>query len=82
MVNEYARTHRWERLPRAPDAQAERYQTIELPPMRPYTVEHRRHCVTCPHCTYVTMASYAEIPTTPFGPRLAIPTEPLSCCPL
>jgi transposase len=60
----------WALLPRIFDAKAERYQTIELPPMRPYTVEHRRHCVTCPHCAYMTMASYADIPTTQFGPRL------------
>ena len=61
----------WKPLPRIPDANAERYQTTELPPVRPYTAEHRRHCVTCPLCKYATMASYVDIPTTPFGPRLA-----------
>ena len=61
----------WKPLPQTPDAKAERYQTVELPPVRPYTVEHRRHCVTCPFCAYTTTASYADIPTTPFGPRLA-----------
>ncbi len=61
----------WMPLPTTPDPMAERYQTIELPPMRPYTVEHRRHCVECPTCRYRTAASYANIPTSPFGPRLA-----------
>ena len=61
----------WSALPRVEDPQAERYQTTELPPIRPYTVEHRRHCVECPACRYENLAPYDLIPTSPFGPRLA-----------
>lgn len=60
----------WALLPRILDPKAERYQTTELPPIRPRTVEHRRHRIECPSCRYRTSASYADIPTSPFGPRL------------
>ena len=62
----------WKPLPEIHDPHATRYQFTEVPPIRPHTTEHRRHAVTCPHCSYVTRAAYDEtrIPTSPFGPRL------------
>jgi transposase len=62
----------WKPLPEIPDPHATRYQYTEVPPIRPHTTEHRRHAVTCPHCSYVTRAAYDEtkIPSAPFGPRL------------
>jgi transposase len=62
----------WKPLPESHDPHATRYQFTEVPPIRPHTTEHRRHAVTCPHCSYVTRAAYDEtkIPTSPFGPRL------------
>lgn len=62
----------WKPLPEVPDASATRYQQIEVPPLEPHTTEWRRHQVTCPCCGYKTRAAYngAEIPASPFGPRL------------
>jgi len=62
----------WKPLPEIHDPHATRYQFTEVPPIVPHTTEHRRHAVTCPHCSYVTRAAYDEtkIPTSPFGPRL------------
>lgn len=55
-------------LPKTPDVSPLRYQTTELPPVKPHTLEHRVHCVTCPHCKHKTSATF-EIPPG-FGPRL------------
>lgn len=62
----------WRPLPKVPDPQAKRYQQTEVPPIRPYTTEWRRHEVTCPCCRYKTRAAYDStvIPASPFGPRL------------
>jgi transposase len=62
----------WKPLPEVPDASATRYQQIEVPPLEPRTTEWRRHQVTCPCCGYKTRAAYddAQIPASPFGPRL------------
>lgn len=62
----------WKTLPEAPDASAARYQQTEVPPIQPRTTEWRRHQVTCPCCGYKTRAAYdgAQIPSSPFGPRL------------
>jgi transposase len=62
----------WAALPEQPDATAKRYQWIEVPPLRPYLKETRRHAVSCPCCGYKTRAAYSaqEIPASPFGPRL------------
>ncbi|HEY3665415.1 MAG TPA: IS66 family transposase [Polyangiaceae bacterium] len=62
----------WKPLPEEPDASATRYQQIEVPPLEPRTTEWRRHQVTCPCCGYKTRAAYdgAQIPASPFGPRL------------
>lgn len=55
-------------LPKTPDASPLRYQTTELPPVKPHTLEHQVHCVTCLHCRHKTTAVF-EIPPG-FGPRL------------
>jgi transposase len=62
----------WAALPEQPDPAAKRYQWIEVPPLRPYVKETRRHAVTCPCCGHKTRAAYSEqeIPSSPFGPRL------------
>ena len=58
----------WAPLPETPDPSPQRYQTTELPPVKPHTTEHRGHAVTCPGCKHRTCASF-EIPPA-FGPRL------------
>ncbi|HEX4416256.1 MAG TPA: IS66 family transposase [Kofleriaceae bacterium] len=62
----------WVALPEQPDPDAKRSQWIEVPPLRPYIKETRRHEVTCPCCGHKTRAAYddQEIPASPFGPRL------------
>jgi transposase len=62
----------WKPLPAVPDASAMRYQQTEVPPIEPRTTEWRRHRVTCPCCGFKTRAAYdgAQIPPSPFGPRL------------
>jgi transposase len=58
-------------LPQRPGASVQRFQTVELPPLKAWVVEWLRHCVPCPHCHHKTWASIASIPTSPFGPRLS-----------
>ncbi|TMQ17299.1 MAG: IS66 family transposase [Deltaproteobacteria bacterium] len=62
----------WAALPEQPDPDAKRYQWIEIPPLRPYIKETRRHEVACPCCGHKTRAAYdeQEISVSPFGPRL------------
>lgn len=62
----------WKPLPAVPDVSPTRYQQTEVPPIEPHTTEWRRHQVTCPCCGYKTRAAYdgAQIPASPFGPRL------------
>jgi transposase len=61
----------WKPLPHVPDPAPKRHQQTEVPPIEPFTTEWRRHEVTCPCCQYRTRAPYmAEIPASPFGPRL------------
>jgi transposase len=59
-------------LPEVQDPDAERYQQVEVPPIKPHTKEWRCHEVTCPTCRHKTRAPYdsAKIPASPFGPRL------------
>jgi transposase len=54
-----------------PTAQMQRYQTTELPPIKPHTTEHRLHAVVCPCCRHRTWGPYDAIPVSPFGPRLS-----------
>jgi transposase len=48
-----------------------RYQTVELPPVKPYTTEYQVHTLTCPCCGRVNRG---ELPTeaavSAFGPNL------------
>ena len=62
----------WTALPEQADPDAKRSQWIEVPPLRPYIKETRRHEVTCPCCGHKTRAAYddQDIPASPFGPRL------------
>ena len=60
----------WAALVKLPDPRATRFQVTEVPPIVPHTTEYRCHGVTCA-CGYTTRASYgAEVPSSPFGPRL------------
>ena len=59
----------WEALPKVSNSPPDRYQSTELPPVRPKTTEYRRHAVTCT-CGYTTLAKLDQVPLSPFGPRL------------
>lgn len=61
----------WAALPKTPDASARRYQTTELPPIKPRTTEYVQHRVACPCCKHRTWGPYDQIPVSPFGPRLS-----------
>ena len=58
-------------LPRKRDADARRYQLVDLRDGALHIAEHRRHCVTC-GCGHTTLAPYdrESIPSSPFGPGL------------
>ena len=60
----------WASLPQTPGS-VQRFQTVELPPLKAHVIEWLRHCVTCPKCNHKTWASTALIPSSPFGPRLS-----------
>ncbi len=61
-----------DQLPWTPDADARRYQQLELRDHRPHVTEFRRHEVQCGRCGFRTRASYdrAKIPSSAFGPCL------------
>lgn len=60
----------WVALPQTRDPDATRYQTTEVPPIRPETTEFRRHAVKC-KCGHTTHAKVdGVVPASPFGPRL------------
>lgn len=58
-------------LPEEADASATRYQTVEMPPIKPVTTEYRVHAVSCPGCGFRTCAAHDQVPLSPFGPRLS-----------
>lgn len=58
-------------LPQKPTTAVELFQTVELPLVKPFVTEWQRYGVKCPCCRHETWASAAEIPVTPFGPRLS-----------
>jgi transposase len=61
----------WNNLPRTPDADPQRYQVTELPPVTPETIEHRAHAVTC-SCGHTTQAAVpSHVTASSFGPRLS-----------
>ena len=48
-----------------------RYQTVELPPVKPYTTEYQVHTVTCPCCGTVNRGELPrEAAASMFGPNL------------
>src|SRR5208282_3651878 len=47
------------------------YDEIEIPPVKPYVIRHRRFACRCAHCGVAAKApAPAVATTTPFGPRL------------
>jgi transposase len=58
----------------SPDADMEligEYDEIEIPPVKPYVVRHRRFACRCAHCgAGVKAAAPAVATATPFGPRI------------
>src|ERR1700710_2346833 len=47
------------------------YDEIEIPPVRPYVIRHRRFACRCAHCGSQAKASAPAVATTtPFGPRI------------
>jgi transposase len=60
--------------PVSPDADMEligEYDEIEIPPVKPYVVRHRRFACQCQHCgSEVKAPAPAVAMTTPFGPRI------------
>lgn len=59
-------------LPEVLDADARRYQQVELRDHRRHVTEYRRHEVECPRCGASTQAAYdpSRIPAFAFGPCL------------
>lgn len=59
-------------LPQAFDADARRYQQLDLRDHRPHVTEVRRHEVECGHCGSRTLAPYdrVQVPSSAFGPCL------------
>jgi transposase len=58
----------------SPDAEMEligEYDEIEIPPVKPYVVRHRRFACRCAHCGAGIKAPAPAVATaTPFGPRI------------
>ena len=47
------------------------YDEIEIPPVKPYIVRHRRYAFRCSHCGLQVKAPAPPVATTtPFGPRI------------
>lgn len=61
----------WASLPRVPDPGAQRYQTAELPVIKPHITEHQVHAVVCPCCRHRTWGPHDKVPVSRFGPRLS-----------
>ena len=58
----------------AADAEREligEYDEIEIPPLKPYVIRHRRFACRCAHCDVAAKAAAPGVATsTPFGPRI------------
>jgi len=58
----------------SPDAEMEliaEYDEIEIPPVKPHVVRHRRFACRCAHCGAIAKAAPPAVATTtPFGPRI------------
>ncbi len=49
------------------------YDEIEIPPVKPYVIRHRRFACRCAHCGSQAKAPAPAIATkTPFGPRIHV----------
>lgn len=60
----------WADLPETPDPNPSRFQSIEIPPIKPRVTEHQYHAVGC-GCGHTTRAKPSrEVVGSPFGPRL------------
>jgi len=47
------------------------YDEIEIPPVKPYVIRHRRFACRCAHCGFEAKAPAPAVATaTPFGPRI------------
>jgi transposase len=47
------------------------YDEIEIPPVKPYVIRHRRFACRCGHCGVEAKAAAPGVATTtPFGPRI------------
>jgi transposase len=47
------------------------YDEIEIPPLKPYVIRHRRFACRCAHCGVAAKAAAPVVATsTPFGPRI------------
>ena len=57
------------------DAQPQRHQVTEIPPVKPVVTEYQLHRLVCPACGAATRAELpAGVPTGGFGPRLQTTT--------
>ena len=55
----------------SPRALIGEYDEIEIPPVKPYVVRHRRYACRCRHCGVEAKAPVPAVATTtPFGPRI------------
>jgi transposase len=53
------------------DAEPQRIQTVEIPPLRPIVIEHRFHALGCPRCGVKTRAEDASVgDSSRYGDRL------------
>lgn len=54
------------------DPEPLRHQVIEIPPITPLVIEHRRHRLACPCCSTSTCASLPmDVEPSRYGPRLS-----------
>ena len=54
------------------DPEPSRHQVIEIPPITPLVIEHRRHRLVCPCCSTSTCATLPmDVEPSRYGPRLS-----------
>jgi transposase len=65
------RCHHCQHLLPGEDAQPQRHQVTEIPPVKPVVTEYQLHRLVCPACGEETRAEVpAGVPTGGFGPRV------------
>jgi transposase len=53
------------------DAQPQRHQVLEIPPLKPVVTEYQWHQLVCPVCGDTTRAAWPDgVPTGAYGPRV------------